>query len=358
MARRFQAWLRANGGSGFEDYIVEFMTQNDSMIYGTNSPQLLVTVLTYMAGFAEASDRWSEAVQAMPPAEFKKKIDEIRNDKNNDKTSIEMVSNHWLKAIEGYAEQKKTQLAGEDAKKRAKAASKLRTNYLRDKEVPGRGDFRTRFDGSAFKLDDLVLGMKDDPQFFEGRREKARSVSTHGNPQTPLQKLKDFAIRRACKFLIYDSIAQGKKIAYLLDDLDMAMVAYMMEGSKIPEFARIQDGASEGKVPVCTTEIREIFRRWDYLKGKVQFFRELSKCAPPWEDPRYMDKWGIYAAYRAAKALQIPNLPFGDKDKFKLAASASGANAVRHYLSANPSVYFRPETVHGTTNQRESTVAQ
>ena len=187
--------------------------------------------------------------------------------------------------------------------------------------------------------------MASDPTFFDGPREKARSVSTHGNTQTPLQKLKDFTVRRACKFLIYDSIRQGKKIAYLLDDLGMDMVAFVKEGGQIPDSARIKDGASEGKVPVCSTEIREIFRRWDFLKGKVQFFRELTKCAPPWEDVRYVDPFSLYAIHRAKKALELSNVSLSDQASFKLAAQGKGINAIKNYHAGHPSRYFDESVV-------------
>ena len=112
-------------------------------------------------------------------------------------------------------------------------------------------------------------------------------------------QIKNFGVRRACKFLIYDAIQNGRKVAYVLDDLDLTEV--------VEKKARLldPDHSSRRKVPVCTSEIREIFRRWDMLKDHVVFFRWFRKAPAPWESD-YFDRhayrnWSGYAKQRAAK---------------------------------------------------------
>lgn len=131
--------------------------------------------------------------------------------------------------------------------------------------------------------------------------------------------MKSYAVRRACKFLMYDAISEGKTVVYALDDLNLSAVAdrkWLVEtGGSISFKTRDQAIASTGfkKVPVCTTEIRELFRCWDYFSGslksglpRVQFMRDFEAVRPPWElqDQR---GWSGYAVYLTAKWFE--NLP-------------------------------------------------
>ncbi|KPF48828.1 hypothetical protein D621_15645 [beta proteobacterium AAP51] len=96
-------------------------------------------------------------------------------------------------------------------------------------------------------------------------------------------QIKNFGVRRACKFLIYDAIERKRKIAYVLDDLNLTEV--------VKKHARLldPDSSTRRKVPVCTSEIREIFRRWDRLQDHVVFYRWFRKAPAPW-DCDYFDR--------------------------------------------------------------------
>jgi hypothetical protein len=83
-----------------------------------------------------------------------------------------------------------------------------------------RTDFSQRFEASELNLrsataDSLRMGIGKDNEALRGTVK-------------PLDKLtgslKNFAVRRACKFLLYDSIQNGVKIAYVLDDMELFKV--------------------------------------------------------------------------------------------------------------------------------------
>ncbi len=84
----------------------------------------------------------------------------------------------------------------------------------------------------------------------------------------------DMKVRRACKFLIYDSISVGLKIHYILDGISSESVADRLMFSV---------GNDNQKVPVCSTELREIFRHWHSLKPHIIWFRGFRTCDPLWQ---------------------------------------------------------------------------
>ncbi|CAE6734279.1 hypothetical protein R69927_02276 [Paraburkholderia domus] len=161
-----------------------------------------------------------------------------------------------------------------------------------------RAAFSTRFETSSLGLtavpnaDQLFSGAKkDNLDLYKSKKELKDLTGS----------LKNFAVRRACKFLIYDSIKDGVKIAYALDDLTLLTV---VTGAAIN--LRDPGGKSvKQKVPVCTSEIREIFRNWDYLKDHVVFFKDFKSVPPPWCAPTAQGNeialWAKYAAARARK---------------------------------------------------------
>lgn len=106
-----------------------------------------------------------------------------------------------------------------------------------------------------------------------------------------LANVRNYMVRRACKFLMYDTIQQrGGRIFYALDGLDLNDVAN--------KTARTVGGKE--KVPVCTSEIREIFRMWAFLKSHLTFYRDFVPADPPWT--RNLAAWSQYAKSRAAKS--------------------------------------------------------
>ncbi|MEA9609028.1 hypothetical protein QY702_22055 [Xanthomonas campestris pv. plantaginis] len=108
----------------------------------------------------------------------------------------------------------------------------------------------------------------------------------------------DIIVRRSCKFLLYDSINRKQDIAYVLDDLNLDTVAQRITVSE--NTTRLGLGTEERKVPVCTSELREIFRRWDYFQEHLTFYKDWKVSDPPWFT-NGVQHWALYAAHLAVK---------------------------------------------------------
>jgi hypothetical protein len=105
-------------------------------------------------------------------------------------------------------------------------------------------------------------------------------------------------VRSACKFLLYDEIERGGRIHYALDGIDVRDVATA---------AHRELDDTRSKVPVCTSELREIFRMWSYFATYVTFYNRLKIADPPWTNgpADLMRLWCEYALARARKALAL-----------------------------------------------------
>lgn len=109
---------------------------------------------------------------------------------------------------------------------------------------------------------------------------------------------RDLINRRACKYLLHQLLKEDRLIVYSLDGIDQTAVA------AAAVFTIQQDGKEKTKVPVCTTELRELFRLWDYFKGHVLFTEKLAKIDPPWVNNISTQKdWAYYALHLARKIL-------------------------------------------------------
>lgn len=165
--------------------------------------------------------------------------------------------------------------------------------------------------------------------------------------------MRQYSVRRACKFLLSDSIMSNKTILYALDDLDLI---------KIPFRTQFEERNTSGtvtfsKIPVCTTELREIFRYWDYYQKYVVFFNDFHQVTPPWEAPiangDMIQGWARYASHLAEKNLDrlpVQNAP----NNLQLSLSVTSFNecikhftlgrysdAIKSYFLAKPSAYLR-----------------
>jgi hypothetical protein len=106
--------------------------------------------------------------------------------------------------------------------------------------------------------------------------------------------MRQFMVRRACKFLLYDEIGERRgRIFCALDGLTLSEVA---QGAH-----RALD-RSRSKVPVCTSELREIFRMWAFLQNHVTFYLHLENSEPPWKLSDKAD-WSAYAVKRDEKVI-------------------------------------------------------
>jgi hypothetical protein len=84
-------------------------------------------------------------------------------------------------------------------------------------------------------------------------------------------------IRKACKFGT-EYFTRNGVIHYLIDGIDMEWVVEK----------RLDHNT--GKMPICTSEIRYIFRNWGVFSGRIKFYRKNVECTPPW----YEDDLTVY----------------------------------------------------------------
>jgi hypothetical protein len=102
--------------------------------------------------------------------------------------------------------------------------------------------FFDRFNTSDYSMNRVT------PKKLAKGIDKAESGKTFENDINKMNKyLKQYAVRRACKFLMYEATGEGYGIRYALDDLDLDVIVNKL---------RI-----DGKLPVCTTELREISQK-------------------------------------------------------------------------------------------------
>lgn len=367
VARDIVSWYRSELTD--PDFYCNF-PNSDWMLYGVTDAQKLYLMVDYVL-----ADLMIKQVDPYDLTEdmLKALVETAR--KGVDKTEYKEVSNYWLKRIGSlaYDAQKlhtrmllkdKAQQTNADVRKIGKLTTKLKA-IVAENETSDRGQFVNRFLKSArFSL------VRD----WDKAAELTKLVSTNsaslkapehtesGNARSLDSVLQDLTIRRMCKFLIYDSIGQGKGVAYLLDDIDLDRVAFMLApDGTLPDIARV---GAEKKVPVCTSEIREIFRNWDRLSDHVIFYRQFKRCAPPWEAPTgssaNLRNWAAYAAHRATKILSDAKVSGGlgpTKDALERVVKAytekRDSHAIRDFHACRPSVLDRQRFMHTTIANRE-----
>lgn len=129
----------------------------------------------------------------------------------------------------------------------------------------------------------------------------------------------DLAIRRSCKFGIdYFVIAKGAQLHYILDGMSVPdIVSKKMYTNEVTK---------KDKIPICTSEVRYIFRTWNQLKdtGRLHFYKDFQQCLAPWESSTYMNTWEGWADYaidRVEKHLPKSNHRYA---QFQLAAEGFG----------------------------------
>jgi hypothetical protein len=250
------------------------------MIYGADGPQrIYLDLLLTARDVPQAAD-----VEAMPKADHP------------------FISNYYLDwNVQGKI--------GDTGLWREKSGLGPKGTLKFNREI-ARRDFSARVTSSRMAIKGVDKDtLTKNPQFAQKLVQGIKKDNPALNPSVASianadfdDQIKNFAVRRACKFLIYDAIQNGRKVAYVLDDLNLVEV--------VEKTARLLDPGSSTrrKVPVCTSEIREIFRRWDMLKDHVIFFRWFRKAPSPW-DSDFFDRhayrnWGAYARDRAAKLAQ------------------------------------------------------
>ncbi|MDR3701367.1 MAG: hypothetical protein P4L56_17095 [Candidatus Sulfopaludibacter sp.] len=109
---------------------------------------------------------------------------------------------------------------------------------------------------------------------------------------------KDLAIRRSSKFGIQFAIMNlGAAVHYILDGITMSVV--------VNKEALKNESVGLMKVPIVTSELRHVFRLWNFYKThKLYFYKDFLTTIPPWNDTsdkKALEGWATYARQRVAK---------------------------------------------------------
>jgi hypothetical protein len=122
----------------------------------------------------------------------------------------------------------------------------------------------------------------------------------------------DLAIRGSCKFAIDFFVRQKSKsnIHYILDGMDMKTI---VDGTMVTN-----EDTQEKKVPICTSEIRYLFRNWNKFKDtyRVTFYKDYDWASPPWydtSDTYVIKRWAQYAVHRVFKYVKSIPLEYLQK---------------------------------------------
>jgi hypothetical protein len=356
------------------DYLFYYMTNHRCMVYGANSPQLYcVAVHRAILSACEVFPHGLEFLGNCDLATFRRVVEGYTDSTFNvGKTKFEEVSNYWLQKMQSYAMRRtKEQLGhtgegttaptGAALEKKRRAGEEAVEQICANEEF---GAFYRKFRDSPFSMHDVIEGGDD---WFLDHGSKHRRETTRGREMKLSDKIFDAAVRRSCKFLMYDSIHRGWNVVYLLDDLDLSKVAYHVDpGTPVPDWARIEEGGAKGKVPVCTSEVRECFRNWDFLGYWLRFFRGFEPCDPPWAPSHpQVRSWATYANHRATKLIEYDSDPSrqrrpledfhrGQFEECQRCFGASDWNgAIAAYHNGRPSLYTKPDYVIQVSSERE-----
>ena len=122
---------------------------------------------------------------------------------------------------------------------------------------------------------------------------KSNAKLDRGNNAQVKAAADDISVRRSCKFGIEYVVQNlGGRIHYVLDGIDI---------KKVVDRATITNKSGYEKVPICTSELRFLFRQWQRFGSKVQFWQNYDHCAPPWADSATQEDWAAYALARILK---------------------------------------------------------
>lgn len=100
-------------------------------------------------------------------------------------------------------------------------------------------------------------------------------------PKSNLQQIcRDLILRRVSKWFFYQAVRAGNlKVYYSLDEIDITAVA---RGDRVEKIDSQTSRVIFNTVPICSSELRELFRHWYKLNGKVQFVLFGMLVGAPW----------------------------------------------------------------------------
>jgi hypothetical protein len=278
-------------------FILNKKQWHNSVIFGADTPQR-----RYLQFIELANKLETEYDDKLPNQAVVKNADKLREYFKKSglfkmtKEDFNRVSNFWLKPIQSVALY---------ATKQALANSPpAKANQYIAESNPGSGEVRKfwqRFGESPQGLQHKVIPAAGQADFASS---KAAQVTKTGREKDTEHHVYDFAVRRACKFLMYDAKAMKRPVFYALDGLDLSMVVDLVtDTGALRDTVKVGKTAEEKKVPVCTSELRELFRYWDELRNHVFFFENFVEVKPPWEQSN-VDKWGTYAVLRPRRPVR------------------------------------------------------
>jgi hypothetical protein len=144
--------------------------------------------------------------------------------------------------------------------------------------------------------------------------------------------ISDIAIRRSCKFGIHYFVERkSARLHYILDGMDVDAI--------VRKDRYTNEVTGKAKVPICTSEVRYIFRHWNRLSAtnRLLFYLNFNTVEAPWSNNTFQGTWPGWADYAVHRYNKHRNrIPDGiDKTsldsaikKFTSARSAMTARAV------------------------------
>ena len=102
----------------------------------------------------------------------------------------------------------------------------------------------------------------------------------------------DIAIRRSCKFGIHYFVERkAAKLHYILDGMDVDAI--------VKKDRMLNESTGKHKVPICTSEVRYIFRHWNRLAAtnRLLFYHDFDAVDAPWSNQKYQGTWAGWAEY-------------------------------------------------------------
>lgn len=120
-------------------------------------------------------------------------------------------------------------------------------------------------------------------------------------------------IRKACKFGV-DHFTGAGIIHYLIDGIDLNFV---LDKTRV-----------SGKMPICSSELRHIFKNWNQLEGKVLFYIDGKQCPAPWSEQ--MQRWDIKTKYKRWRGTMAPLtiMPSSDTNPLALTVASNPLGTV------------------------------
>jgi hypothetical protein len=176
----------------------------------------------------------------------------------------------------------------------------------------------------------------------------------------------DLICRRMCKWMLHVAAYNDQPVIYALDEIDLNSVA---EAKTLEINDTVSNtGVKKLKVPVCTSELREIFRAQDKMisdkpKEGVKFFKELMPEEAPWgakRKPEELKPWAEYALHLTKKLLiQYPGdrmLVAAGEEMIALCFDQKYAEIIQVYKKMKPSELL-PQGAMPVKNNRKDRLA-